>query len=379
MKSSKSMHHLALILTGLGFSHLMLLISMLLLNYNEFFVSDHFFRWDSGNYLLIAEKGLFADYCNGVFSEMLREPFRCGSAGWSPAYPYLIRWLTYIVKDAALAGMILSKFFFILNLYFFTILARLDEFKIKGILLVLCFTVFFGSIYYHAIFPISQFIFFALGSFYAMRENKIHLVALLSFAACLTYSTGFLLGAALSLALFIQHFNNLRDKLFRVIIPAIGSIAALLSHFVILHFQTGHWNAFFLVQKRYGHKLSNPLDKVVQIFEPLMESSLGLTSVINLQSLLVLMGFGLISFHFFKRKLYKDPLLIISYCYLSVYLLFPYLIGSDQLSLYRAESLLIPMLFFVSRLQLRWIIFVFILLTIINLPMNHLFFKEILV
>lgn len=373
------LQRLTLLLIGLLFSHLLLIFNMLILEYHEFFVRDNFFRWDSGNYLLLAEKGLYMEYCDGEFSRMLRAPYRCGTAGWFPGYSYLIYLLKLLIGDAAVAGMIISKLFFIFSLYLFMVIAKLNEVKTKAILLVMCFCVFFGSIYYHAIFPISQFICFALAAIYAVKKNKIYLASIFTLAACLSYSTGFLLGGALSLALLIQHYSRLRTTLFMVILPALGSVLGLISHFVVLHFQTGYWNAFFLVQGRYGHKLRTPLDKVMQVFDTIPDPITDLMVFVNIQSILILIAFGLITFYFFKNRYYRKPLLLILFCYLTTYLWFPYLVGSQYLSLYRAESLLIPMLFFAAKLPSRFILLIFLILLLVHLPMNHLFFKGILV
>lgn len=379
MKNVVWMNRLALILTALIFSHLLLYTDLLILGVEEFFVRDNFFRWDSGYYLDIAEKGLFIEYCDGEFSKMLRVPYRCGTAGWFPGYSYLISLLNLLIDNLALAGMIISKLFFILNLLLFMSLAKLSKYNSRGILLVLCFAVFFGSIYYHAIFPISQFIFFALAAIQAFKNEKIYLVSLFSFAACLTYSTGFLLGVILSLSLFIYHYHELKTNFLRIILPGLASFFGLICHFTTLHFTTAHWNAFLLVQGRYGHKPRNPLEKVQQILESIPEQIGELTIFISIQSLLVLFAFGMIVFYFVKKKLYHQPLLLVSFCYLAVYLLFPYSIGSDYLSLYRAESLLVPMLFFIAKLPRRFILLIFIVLLLVNLPMNHLFFQGILV
>jgi hypothetical protein len=352
---------------------------MLILEYSEFFVRDNFFRWDSGNYLLLAEKGLYLEYCDGEFSEMLRAPYRCGTAGWFPGYSYLISLVNPLVGGTDIAGMIISKLFFILSLYLFMVLAKINQFKTKAILLVLCFCVFFGSIYYHAIFPISQFTFFALAAIYSLQKNKLYLASIFSFAACLSYSTGFLLGGALSLALLFQHYHELKSKFFKVILPALGSVVALISHFVVLHFQTGYWNAFFIVQARYGHKPRNPLEKIIQVFESIPDPITNLMVFINVQSILVLIAFCLIAYYFFKKRWHQQPLLLISFIYLTIYLWFPYVVGSQYLSLYRAESLLIPMLFFVARLPIRFVLLIFLALVLVHLPMNHLFFKGILV
>ena len=372
-------HHLALLSVGLIFSYIVLYMNMMFLGYTEFFLAQNFHRWDSYLYVSIVEDGLFIEYCHGEFSEMLRERFRCGTAGWFPGYSYLIDIVDPLVGNPSLVGMWISKIFFALNLVLFSMVAKLDRFNTKSILLVLCFTVFFGSIYYHAVFPISQFIFFALAAIYAQERNKSFLTAFFTFLACITYSTGFILGGVMSLALLIKHYAELRKKILRISLPALGSIVGLISHFTVLHFATGRWDAFFMVQSGYGHEPGNPLKKVQQIFDKLSAGITDFSVFINIQSLLVLISFIVITFFFIKKKLYRESLMLVSFCYLTAYLLFPYIIGSEYLSLYRAESLLIPILFFATKLKSRFILLCFLLLLFVNLPMNHLFFKWILV
>ena len=46
-------------------------------------------RWDSGQYLPIADKGYIYERCAGVANRGPED--WCGNAGWFPGYPYLMR------------------------------------------------------------------------------------------------------------------------------------------------------------------------------------------------------------------------------------------------------------------------------------------------
>jgi len=379
MKGKVLINQLALTATGIIFSYLILYINMLFLEYESFFTSDNFYRWDSGLYIMIVEKGLFMEHCHWEFGRILREPYYCGTAGWFPGYSYLISLTNPFIEKPAVAGMWISKLFFILSLYLFMVISELKRFDSKSILLCLCFTFFFGSIYYHAIFPISQFLFFVMAAFYGFLRQKPWLIFTMTFAACLSYSTGFLLGIALSLAMWITHFSTFRSNVVKIVLPALGSAAGLILHFFVLHLKTGSWKAFFMIQAGYGHEPHSPFDKVTQIFLELIDNLNRLTLVISVQSILVLISIGLMCFFFFYRRLYMNKVLLASFCYLSIYFLFPYVVGSEQLSLYRAESLLIPLLFFLKKLPDRYILIAFVVLLLLNFSMNDLFFKGILI
>ena len=268
-------------------------------------LAEAWVRWDSNLYLSIAQRGYFLEHC-GPGSHY--QAFQwCGNTGWFPLYALFLRFVN---------GALLSLTFEALLLWLVWRFL-LDERGLPALLLAAFFP---GGIYQQAVFPISLFLLCAV-AFLALCERQRWLSAAgVGAVAAMTYPTGFLL-APLAL---------LRRNLW----PAAGVAAGFLLVLLAMRAQTGHWNAYFLAQAKYGFHFA-PLDTLFSRLKPLVNarSRTAASFAAGAQTLLVLAMMALSVARFRARPL------VGAYCV--AYWAFPLCVGG-HLSLYRAEALLVP-------------------------------------
>lgn len=257
--------------------------------------ADAWVRWDSNHYLSIAQRGSFLERCapgSGYDAAQW-----CGNAGWFPLYGWLLK-----LAPGAL-----------LSLAFQAALLLLVWRRWKSWPLLLLAAFFPGSIYQQAVFPISLFLVCAV--LFLQRPEP-------GFLAAMAYPTGFLL---VPVAL-------VRRRLVAALCVCLGFAAVLL----VMQLQTGHWNAYFMTQAKYGFHFA-PLDTLFSRLKPLVNARYrDFTSfAAGTQTLLVLVMIALS-----VRSWRAQPDLG---AYAFAFWAFPLCVGG-RLSLYRAESLLLPML-----------------------------------
>ena len=110
-----------------------------------------------------------------------------------------------------------------------------------------------GAIYQHAPFPLALFSMCALGALLSIRSERWWLAAACGAAAAYVYSTGFLMGPVLAVSVILVH-RRWRAAFLVGVAPTLGFLAALATQWMYLR----RWDAFFLVQAKYGHHLQIP-------------------------------------------------------------------------------------------------------------------------
>ena len=268
--------------------------------------ADAWVRWDSNLYLSIAQRGYFLEQC-GPGSHY--QAFQwCGNTGWFPLYPWLLKFAN---------GPLLSLTFEALLLWLVWRFL-LDERTFPALLLAAFFP---GSIYQQAVFPISLFLCGAVGFLALCERQRFFPAAGVGALSAMAYPTGFLLAP---LALLRRNFW-----------PAAGVALGFLLVLLALRAQTGHWDAYFLAQAKYGFHFA-PLDTLFSRLKPLVNARYRTQAsfAAGAQTLLVLAMMALAALRFSARPL------VAAYCV--AYWAFPLCVGG-HLSLYRAEALLVPL------------------------------------
>lgn len=301
-------------------------------------------RWDSGHYLAIAQKGYEFMSCAGIDNYPLDTKDWCGNTGWFPLYSWTIKFLTTIGMNNVWAGYLLSEIFFFL---FLIIAAKILIHENKSTAPLLLASVFPGFYYYHAIFPISMFLFFALSSLYAYTKHKLVVAGVLGFLAGLAYSTGFLLTFVYIGSLFWQLLQNGYCKInVKKTIVWTAPIAGLGAFCFFLYIETGYWDAFFKVQAKYGHGWHNP---VVSLWFKI--KSIWLVNPknnwINIQTVVVAIWIIIHTIYLFIKRKQAPFFYVFLWFFSFVYWIFPLTVGGN-LSMYRAESLLLPSVLLIS-------------------------------
>ncbi|MCX7944765.1 MAG: glycosyltransferase family 39 protein [Deltaproteobacteria bacterium] len=211
----------------------------------ERYFLDGWFRWDSGWYKRIAEKGY---YIEG----------RQSNVAFFPLFPYLSRYLGYIVGSHFLAGFLISNFSTLFATFFMYLIAlsMTDEERAKRavILLLLFPTSFFFSAYYTE----GLFLLTITGSTYFFLKKRYILSGLFGMAAMLTRSTGIILFFAFGLFLLYEIIKK-REKFSPQMLSLLFIPMGLLAFMLILKFQVGDPFAFSKYQAGWGRHFVFPL------------------------------------------------------------------------------------------------------------------------
>jgi hypothetical protein len=300
-------------------------------------------RWDAWLYVLHAKDGPTLVPCGPGTGYAPHE--WCGTAGWFPLYPALIRALSAAGPPPPTSGALLSATFHLATLVLvWSAVRRLP--RTPALLSLALAAVFPGVIYAHAVFPIALLHACTLGMLLALAHGRFALAGLLGALGAAAYSTGFLLVfPALAAALAPADGVRARSRLAPPLLVLAGFAAVLAWHLAA----TGRWNAFFLVQAKYGHGASNPLEtwasSVAQLWR---EAALHkrwsgaqtlLASALTLPALVVA---------FRQRHELLPRILGVT---VLTFALFPLSMGSG-VALFRAEALLLPAALLLARAPL---------------------------
>jgi hypothetical protein len=345
----------------------------------NYFNAKNFAHWDGVIYLGIASHWYDLNPCNVYPHVGWSAADWCGNAGWMPGYPLLVRTLLHIPRiKPATAGILVSSSFYLATLvglwnWLFKAnpsLPNMLSFGLAGF--------FPGNIYYAATFPVSMFLFFVVLSMAMFLRRKYALAGLAGGVAAFTYSTGFLLAPVVAIAaMYCDRKASLRDRV-RWAFETSGLVCAgFVCTLLVFHYSVGRWNAFFLVQRRYQHGIHNPLTAFLAEVHPFTQGTVipvrGFSPVAGFQSFFVA-GLLLLLFIYFLRYGRHCQLDCFAAVYMVTFWVVPLVIGGT-LSLYRAESLLLPTAVLARRLPplaLAILLGVALLLTV---GMGALFFR----
>lgn len=208
---------------------------------NHYFL-DGFFRWDSGWYARIAERGY---YIEGQQSNVV----------FFPLYPYLSRFLGFLLGDHFLAGFVISNVATLFALFYVYRIGRMffaDEEAERTLVLLLLFP---GSLFFAAYYSEGLFLLCAAASVYYFLSDKYLLAGIAGFFAMLTRSTGLLLFVVFVGYLVWEIARRRRRwspaQLWLLLIPL--GIAVFM---LILHIQVGDAWAFARYQEGWGRSTS---------------------------------------------------------------------------------------------------------------------------
>lgn len=209
-------------------------------------------RWDSAFYLRISERGYELSHCLAD-----KPTFWCGTTGWFPGLSWLMNVAGLLQAPRSLAGI-----FLVLMCWFgiLWVLAITLERSRCGLVAFAAACVFPGSIYLHALFPLSPLLLCALLAFHAAISDKFRLAALFSMLAATMYPVGILVGPSVVLAC------SGRKRWLVVVGTVIGFGLVLL----VQHRQTGHWNGYWLMHTQAEEGMHNPFDTLGARIKPLI-------------------------------------------------------------------------------------------------------------
>lgn len=322
---------------------------------------------DSAHYLSIAKHGYVLVRCSSDDPA----PGHCGNTGWMPGYAWALRPFIAAGLSPRRASVVVSAAFVVASLTVLWV-GFLSSWKKGGVLALFAAAFFPGQVYHHGAFPLALLSLLVLLCLMAALRDRWMLAGLAGFLAAVTYSTGWLIAPVLVAWGLASPGPARAIRLLRVGFAAAMAFSGFLSVLVLQWWQTGVWNAFFVVQGAYGHRLSNPPVTwwigVREVFTPPWQ---GIQEGPHLQTLLVGVGMAsLLARHF--RTGDRESLLLALYTL--AFWVFPLSMG-NTVSLYRSEATLLPSILLMKGLSRPVIGLALVAAILVAWPMGVLFFQ----
>jgi hypothetical protein len=213
-------------------------------------------RWDSAHYEDIARHGYTLVRCPTA-----EQPDAwCGNAGWFPGYPWLVRLLS--APGLSVAGVALAVSWLFagatLVLLWSTFLGRRSHVALAYA------AVAPGVIYDYAVYPLSRLAFFTVAFLWFLQRRRRTLAGAAAFAAGLVYPIGLTLALVAVIWLAVERASR-RAFAWTVGGSALAAVAIAFDQRI----ETGHWDAYFKVQAKYGHGVHEPLGQIWNAVVPL--------------------------------------------------------------------------------------------------------------
>jgi hypothetical protein len=237
-------------------------------------------RWDSSLYMYLANHGDTFARCPAPYLPGLW----CGSAGWFPGYSLLLAPLFSLGLPQILTAVVVS-WAFDFGLLVMLWRGYLHEFESPVRYVALLFAaVAPAGIYLRAVFPMSMAAFFVVAALLQMRRRHP------LWAAAMVGVAGFCYLTAAALALIVVPWTYLatrgRSAGERIALTSVAAMLAcsgVIASLLLAQVQTGHWNAYFLIQAHYGHVLTFPAATFVDLLRqtfggPAYAQAMGMSS-----------------------------------------------------------------------------------------------------
>ena len=145
-------------------------------------------REDSFQYLVIAQHGLQSVRCTPQ-EQYAFLTTQCGTVGWLPGYPWMMRGLHTFGLSYAESGVIISGLAFYFVLYVVWWQLAWDLSAPRALVVLLTFGSFPGSVYNFAVFPMSLALLLCTGAVVAAIRQRFVLMGVLLLAGGLCYPT----------------------------------------------------------------------------------------------------------------------------------------------------------------------------------------------
>jgi len=327
-------------------------------------------RWDSGLYLQIAEQGHSLIPCPDWPGAW------CGNAGWAPLYPLLIKVCMLLGMAPAQSGLWISQLFFLGLLLVAAKLWDVQSFSVRNWLGMIIIGFAPGSIYFQALFPVSLVVFLLMLLHYFLGREDYLKAGICGFLAVLSYSGGVFLLIGLALWGLLQWIKTRAFPWQLALKTGLVTFAGMLVWWGYDAVATGHWNAMFLIQQKYGHGLHSPLKHFGNHLKILFGNSWGMKSWVEVQNLVIMAGVVATTVWAIVRR--KADFTAFQAMHIFLFWMFPYSVGMD-VSLYRGCALLSPGFSMFRNLHTGWLWAIAIVFLILWFPMSVLFFQSIII
>jgi hypothetical protein len=311
------------------------------------FDSASWARWDSIHYQGIARDGYDLYQCPpGVWP---KAHAWCGDAGWFPGYPWLVRGLHLLGLPIRGTAAVLSVVFTAgtIVLVWSTFFGRRRD---AAVVLALAYAAWApGQVYDYAVFPLSMLAFFTVAHLWLLHRGRYLAAGLTGFAAVLSYPLGVLLVPVSAVWLIADRGPSISERLRRIALSSGLALAGFVTLLVDQAIETGHWNAYFLVQSNYRHTFQNPVAATRDSLRPLVDgTAINIYSARGVQTAVVTAALVAVFVHALlrRRSLERVDWLLLLWAFATWAL--P--LAQGDVSIQRSQAALLPLAILVVRL-----------------------------
>jgi hypothetical protein len=331
-------------------------------------------RADSGLYLDVAEHGYSLLACppGGL-------PGWCGNAGWLPAYAWVSGALAGLgapTASAALAVSWMAGLATILLVWW----ALPPHVPRVATGIALAYAAFApGMVYRYAVFPLSLLTVATVAFLALMQRDRWFAAGIAAAVGVLAYPIGLLAAPAGAVWLLAQRSVRLPERARRVAVVAYPSLAALWVFVFDQWLETGRWNAYLLVQRKYDHHLQDPFGASVRAVHRVFGDGplFTLTKSLALQTLLVafvlvcvLIELGL------RRGAHARPDALVA---IWAVMAWAVPVSETYVATYRGEAALLPLALLVRRLPRPLGIAITVAAAVLAVSMTKLYLRNYLI
>ena len=335
-----------------------------------------FAHWDSSLYMSIAQEG------HTLFDCTYPKPVWCGNAGWSPFYPLLMRIVHEITHyNYEHSGGVVSTIFYFLYLKYMARLLNLERIDANSIVMLLLCAFFPGFIYLHAVFPLSLCLFLIAAFIFHLQKKDFFYCGILAMLLSWSYASGLFILLPITcyfLGVLITEKRIAWLDASKIMLPVFLGMIILYGYDYSV---TGHWDAMFLVQKKYNHGFYFLWDMFALRFNQLCENITQPNGIIQLQNFYVfILAFWLLlsAIRATINKKFNKPESFFYIGFLIAYWFLPFCMGLE-ISLYRSSILLAVLLLLWKDKSLDAKIMLLLSFGIFVFPMVAYFYKNIMI
>jgi hypothetical protein len=224
-------------------------------------------RWDSEHYERIARSGYNLYPCRVYPGEW------CGEAGWFPGYSWLVRTLHLFGLPLRGSAVAVAWVFSAATLVLLWNTFLAESFLAPRILVLVFAAWAPGQIYNFAVFPLSLLAFCTVAHLWLLHQRRYVAAGVAGAGAVLTYPLGVLLIPVSAAWLLGQRGQPVIERLRHVACTSGIALAGVAILVVDQKLETGHWDAYLLVQNRYGHAFQNPAVATWHSLHPLLHGT----------------------------------------------------------------------------------------------------------
>jgi hypothetical protein len=241
-------------------------------------------RHDALNYLQIARSGYNLTLCTRLHPPILVAKW-CGNAGWFPAYPWLLHGLHYLGLQYDATAILISWLASLATLLVLwgafllgqpvpaAVPRRGPALTALGASLALCYAAFApGLVYNYGEFPLSLVTLGTVCSFALAHRGHWMWAGLAAAVAALAYPVGLAVAPSCGLWALAEPGARVSRRLSHALAATIPAVVAVALFLTTERLQTGHWDAYLLVQQRFHHRLGDPFIRIVQVLRAFAHS-----------------------------------------------------------------------------------------------------------